>query len=246
MKLLLPTPRLLPLTIAVMAVLLVVRSVDLVRAAVPADAAASETASPPAPPKPPEPAMKPPAEKPAAEKPADADMAATKIADAAPAPPKEPPISDSERALLLELRQRREQLDAQSAALATRETVLSAAEARLTARMDELGNLQRRLEALDAARKDRDEANWHGLVKLYEAMKPRDAATIFNDLDMPVLLPVVDRMKDAKAAAVMALMQPDRARVLTAELAQSRARANTVAPAAAAGPPAMPAKTGGG
>ena len=29
-------------------------------------------------------------------------------------------------------------------------------------------------------------------------MKPRDAATIFNDLDMPVLLAVVDRMKERR------------------------------------------------
>ena len=53
-------------------------------------------------------------------------------------------------------------------------------------------------------------------------MKPRDAATIFNDLEMPVLLQVVDRMKDAKAALVLAAMQPDKARDLTAKLAQLR------------------------
>jgi flagellar motility protein MotE (MotC chaperone) len=39
---------------------------------------------------------------------------------------------------------------------------------------------------------------------------------------MPVLLQVLDRMKDAKTAAVMAAMNPDRARDVTAELAQMR------------------------
>ncbi len=53
-------------------------------------------------------------------------------------------------------------------------------------------------------------------------MKPRDAATIFNDLSMPVLLQLLDRMKDSKAAAVMAAMNPDKARDVTAELAQMR------------------------
>ena len=53
-------------------------------------------------------------------------------------------------------------------------------------------------------------------------MKPRDAANIFNDLQMPVLLQVLDRMKDAKTAVVMAAMNPDRARDVTAELAQMR------------------------
>jgi flagellar motility protein MotE (MotC chaperone) len=58
-------------------------------------------------------------------------------------------------------------------------------------------------------------------------MKPRDAATIMNELDLPVLLEVVDRMKEAKAAPILAAMQPDRARQVTAELARQRTRANT-------------------
>ena len=64
---------------------------------------------------------------------------------------------------------------------------------------------------------------------LYENMKPRDAATIMNDMEMTVLLPVLDRMKEAKVARILAAMQPDKARQATAELAQLRQRANTVA-----------------
>src|SRR4029077_19467569 len=94
----------------------------------------------------------------------------------------------------------------------------------LSARVSELQALQTRLEALEATRKQREDTSWQGLVKVYEAMKPRDAATIFNDLDMPVLLQVADRMKEAKAAPILAAMQPDKARELTARLAQLRTR----------------------
>jgi flagellar motility protein MotE (MotC chaperone) len=66
-------------------------------------------------------------------------------------------------------------------------------------------------------------------------MKPRDAAAIFNDLDMQVLLQVVDRMKEAKAAAVMAAMQPEKARQVTTELAQMRTRASSDSPAGSGG-----------
>ena len=66
------------------------------------------------------------------------------------------------------------------------------------------------------------------LVKVYESMKPRDAAAIFNEMDLPVLLQVVDRMKDTKAAPVLAAMQPDRARLLTSQLAAQRTRTVTV------------------
>ncbi len=72
-------------------------------------------------------------------------------------------------------------------------------------------------------------------MKLYETMKPRDAAAIFNDMELPVLLQVVDRMKDAKAAAVLAAMQPDRARLLTVQLAAQRTRSVTLPPTAGGG-----------
>jgi flagellar motility protein MotE (MotC chaperone) len=137
------------------------------------------------------------------------------------------PIGDAERAVLLDLRQRRQELDARDAALSVRESILAAAEQKLMGRVEELSALQNKLQDLEAAREQRDEAGWQGLVKLYEAMKPRDAATIFNDLQMPVLLSLVDRMQERKAAPVLAAMNPDKARDVTAQLAQLRTRRNS-------------------
>jgi flagellar motility protein MotE (MotC chaperone) len=77
-------------------------------------------------------------------------------------------------------------------------------------------------------------------------MKPRDAAKIFNDLPMPVLLQIVDRMKDAKAGAILAVMNADRARDLTTQLAHMRTDRDQANHAAE--PPAAdhaPAGTGG-
>ena len=58
-------------------------------------------------------------------------------------------------------------------------------------------------------------------------MKPAQAAAIFNDLDPAVLLPVLDRMAERRAAPVLAAMLPDRARQATADLAKLRNQANT-------------------
>ena len=203
-------PRLLPITIFALAGLLAVKSTELVRAATAASDAAAQAstttqsiapaAHPPLPP-----TVSP---QPAAVK-ASEDSAAA-------------PVTDGERTVLLELRQRRVELDKREAAVAARESMLVAAEQKLSARVTELQTLQNKLEALEATRQQREDASWQGLVKLYETMKPRDAATIFNDLEMPVLLQVVDRMKDMKAAPVLAAMQPDKARDLTAQLAKLR------------------------
>ena len=245
-----PTPRLLPLTIFVLSGLLAVKSVTLVRAAVgstgqgaPGDVTAVVTAAvtgaaTAVPMSPATPSVAP-------------DNRAGVLPPAAPAPPggmtaasgpsptlpsgpaptaaAAASVSDGERTVLLELRQRRQELDARDATVTARESTLAAAELRLNARVAELETLQHKLEDLEQAREQRDDASWLGLVKLYESMKPRDAATIFNDLDMKVLLGVVDRMKEAKAAAVLAAMQPDKAREVTTKLAALRTKRAAVA-----------------
>ena len=136
--------------------------------------------------------------------------------------PAPPPAEAAERAVLEALRGRRTELEAREQAAAQREVMLAAAERRLTQRVEELTQLQTRLEALERDRSTREDAGLRGLVKLYEGMRPRDAAQIFDDLEMPVLLPIVDRMREAKAAPVVAAMRPERARILTAELARLR------------------------
>lgn len=168
-------------------------------------------------------------------------------APAAPVPTvAELAAAEAEKTLLQDLRARRVALDDRSRTLDAREAVLAAAERRIDDRVGQLTALQATLEALDRTRRDRDEANWRGLVKTYEAMRPRDAAAIFNDLEKPVLMQVLDRMKEAKTAAVLAAMQPDRARIATTELAQWRVRSVPSGDAGSPVPPGAAPKPVGG
>ncbi len=153
------------------------------------------------------------------------NKAASPLRADAPLAPPPPSVSDAERQLLQDLRSRRQELDSREHTLAEREGVLNAAEQRLNARVSQLAELQAKLEQLEAQRQQHSEANWAGLVKVYEAMRPRDAAAIFNDMDMPVLLQVIDRMKETKVAPILAAMLPERARFVTSELAKQRTRA---------------------
>jgi flagellar motility protein MotE (MotC chaperone) len=142
--------------------------------------------------------------------------------------------------LLLELRQRRQELERRDATIATRESVLTAAEQKIDARVEELRRLQAQLSGLDAARQQREDANWQSLVKLYETMKPRDAAAIFNDLGMSVLLPLIAHMKETKAAPILAAMSPDKARDVTSQLAKSKGRLDSAPETPAVKPAAVP------
>ncbi len=176
---------------------------------------------------------------------APAQTAPGGTAASAPPPPVSPaaaPISSAERQLLLDLRHRREMLDARARAQDQRDAELDAADRRLSERVRELSSLQARLEALEAGRQSHNAENWAGLVKIYEAMKPRDAAAIFDALDMQVLLAVLDRMQARRVAPVLAAMQPDRARLATQLLAEMRIRATTPAPAGAGTTPTQDPK----
>jgi flagellar motility protein MotE (MotC chaperone) len=155
----------------------------------------------------------------------------------APGSPPVPLLSDSEKSVLLALRARRDALDARANALDQRAAEIAAADRRLEARVAELSALQGHLEALEAGRQQHRAENWSGLVKTYETMKPREAAAIFDALDMQVLLQVLDRMQERRAAPVLAAMQPDRARLATQLLAEMRTRAITPSEPDAAAPP---------
>ena len=131
--------------------------------------------------------------------------------------------------LLEDLRKRRSQIETREQALDQREATLAAAEKRLTERVAELAALQNRLQDLEKDLKERDAANWQGMVKTYEAMRPRAAAAIFNALEKSVLVELLDRMKPAKTALVLAAMDPEKARQLTADLAARRTQSTTLA-----------------
>lgn len=208
--------RLLPMTVVAMGALGVVKAEAVWRGAW--SPAAAGVVTPARAETPPQPARQAP--------PAPAQPAAAPAAQPAailPAPPPDPQAL-AERGVLEALRQRRQELEAREQQIALRETVLAATERRLAQRVDELTALQRRLEALESGRGEREEAAWRGIVRTYETMRPRDAAAILDEMEMPVLVQIIDRMGERRAAPVIGAMRPERARLATAELARHRTR----------------------
>lgn len=131
-------------------------------------------------------------------------------------------MTDEELVLLQSLSQRREELEQRAREIDEREVLLKAAEQRIEQRIGELERLQASIEALLDEHDEQTEAKMQSLVKIYESMKPKDAARIFEELDMEVLLDVIERMKERKTAPILAEMNPDRAKTVTLELAQRR------------------------
>ena len=143
-------------------------------------------------------------------------------------PPSRSSLASADTSSVESFTPRQNQLAEHDRQLAEREAVAAATEKRLSDRVVELSALQNQLQALQSALQERDEANWAGLVKLYESMRPREAAAIFNSLDKKVLLQLLDRMKPGKASLILASMEPEKARQITTDLAARRTQSTTV------------------
>lgn len=124
--------------------------------------------------------------------------------------------SPAERALLAKLGERRKELDARTRDLELRENLLKDAEKRLQTRIDELKDIENRINGKGGERL----AKLKNIVVMYESMKPKDAARIFEKLDQTVLVDVASAMKPRKLSDILAQMNAESAQRLTVELAK--------------------------
>lgn len=131
-------------------------------------------------------------------------------------------LSPSEVQVLQSLGARRAALDARAADMDTRQELLAAAERRVEERLAELKRVEARVTALTAQVDDAQSERMAGLVDVYQRMRAKDAAAVFDALDKDVLIAVAGRMRQANLAEVMGKMTPARARELTQWLAQSQ------------------------
>ncbi|AWN38948.1 hypothetical protein DK427_10530 [Methylobacterium radiodurans] len=152
-------------------------------------------------------------------------------------PPLPEPVSATERALLEKLGARREALRLKSEELELRERMLGEAERKLETGVGELRQAEDKAEGAVRERADAERASMKNIVTMYETMKPKDAARVFDRLGHEVLVPIVLAMNPRKMAEVLAVMQPEAAERLTVALAN---RARGLAPAQQASVPGLP------
>jgi flagellar motility protein MotE (MotC chaperone) len=150
---------------------------------------------------------------------------------------KEAGISAAEFRLLQTLQERRQTLDTRERDIVTRENLLATTDAKIQERMSALkaveGNLQKLLGQVD----DLESQRITSLVRVYEKMKPKDAAVVWEGLDTEVLLKIAQKMKEQPLSLILAKMSPERAREVTRRLAEIDA---PTLPVMAGSPPVSP------
>lgn len=128
----------------------------------------------------------------------------------------------SDDAILERLAERRAELDVLESEINMRMALVEAAEKRIEERIAALQALEARIEAMVDEKRALEESQFVSVVAVYETMKPKDAAAIFDQLEMPVLLRVARAISPRKMAPIMARMDPAKAKDLTAGLAVDR------------------------
>ena len=145
----------------------------------------------------------------------------TKLEVAGAAIPLEPGriASPGERAVLERLQTRRQELDTRNRELEMRENLLKVAEKRLEAKVSELRSTESRVNTAMGTRDKVEAERFKGIITMYENMKSKDAARIFDRLDMRILVEVSTQMNPRKMSEILGQMSPDAAERLTVELA---------------------------
>lgn len=131
-------------------------------------------------------------------------------------------MSPSEIEVLQKLSERRATLDRRAQEMSQQEVVLKAAEQRVDEKLAKLKSMETEIGGIVDQKAKEGDDRLKGLVKIYETMKAREASRIFEELDTPTVLDVLGQMKEAKAAAILASMDPAKAKVVTAALIARR------------------------
>ena len=127
--------------------------------------------------------------------------------------------SGTDQQLLERLTARRTELQQYEEDLTLRASIVDAAEKRIEERTATLQALEGQISTLVDQRQQMETGQFASIVSMYENMRPKDAANIFNNLDMAVLLQVSKTMNPRKMAPILAAMDPARAQELTVKMA---------------------------
>ncbi|AZL15600.1 MotE family protein [Rickettsiales endosymbiont of Stachyamoeba lipophora] len=126
--------------------------------------------------------------------------------------------------LLKQLSSRREEIEKKAKELIDQENILKITEGKITNKLSEITAMRDEVLRLLKSLEQKENDKIDSLVKIYSNMKPKDAARIFEELDMDILIPVINKMKEAKSALIIAQMNPNKAKDLTISIASIKVK----------------------
>lgn len=153
-----------------------------------------------------------------------ADDECTAIATTATKPRQsgDPEVDKAETALVRNILARQSSFDSEQQSLEEQKHILDAAQSALNEKMRDLDSSMAALAERQAAHRETMSAETDRLVRIYEEMPPKEAAAVFNIMDIHVLVSVANRMNPRKISAVMGYMMPERVNIVSQYMAGVR------------------------
>lgn len=124
-------------------------------------------------------------------------------------------FTQSEISILQELAERRESLDVRSKEIDKKAIQLKVAEDEISQKLVQLQSYEKKLRDLMKEYNAKEKEKLNALVKMYSTMKPKDAARIFNSLDLEITTALVREMKPSTSSAIISQMEASRAKAIT-------------------------------
>lgn len=134
----------------------------------------------------------------------------------------DPFTEESEKQLKTIINRKKNQKDTKEEFLTNQTKNLEEETQKINNQLNELNQKTHDISNYQDNRKKKSEQEVTRLAHVYEQMPPRDAAAIFNVLDIRVLVPVAQHMSPRKISSVIGGMLPDRANILTQYLIGTR------------------------
>lgn len=106
--------------------------------------------------------------------------------------------------------------------LSEKEQILQALLKKMDEKVAELRKAKQDLETIVNQIDEDENANTTRLVKMVEGMKPPQAAAVLEDIEFSILLDIMERVKEKKAAEILANMEPKKAGYLMTSLSKRR------------------------
>ena len=124
-------------------------------------------------------------------------------------------FTQSEIQILQELAERREALDLRSSEIDKKAIQLKVSEQEIEKRLKQLQEYEQKLKILIQEYNEKEKAKIASLVKVYANMKPKEAARIFETLDLEVTVALLKEMKPTSSSAILAQITPNKAKAIT-------------------------------
>ncbi|MBB2203619.1 MotE family protein [Gluconacetobacter takamatsuzukensis] len=134
----------------------------------------------------------------------------------------DPVVDTAEAGLVKDILTRQPDIDQQKKNLEDQKRVIDAANQALNEKMRVLDNSMASVAEKQAAQQETMSAETDRLVKIYEEMPPREAAAIFNIMDIHVLVSIANKMAPRKISSVMGYMMPERVNIVSQYMAGVR------------------------